>query len=280
LALTTRGRECCGYLSGVADTIPEAMQKAFEKVFQPLEHLEARHRQLARNGPEAGSRAARDGRTKLGRMAWDLGLAASVIGVDHLVGWRMLRLRGGFQPTVAHWTLIRGAIEGMSVARWLCDRSIDANERIRRAAGVQLDDYRQRLAFERRMDGRLVKPKGRGRTAAQRIAAFEHRLGQTKSIPMPSATDLFARYALPDDEKLLAGEGLFRVISAIAHAKVWSLPALTTATERIQHAGGRLTMGLTTDDKRVLDVTQVTMRVAADALADLEWYGSDEEMIP
>lgn len=250
------------------------MQKAFEKVFEPLERLEARHHQLARDGPAAGSRAARDGRTELGRLAWDLGLAAAVIGVDHLVAWRMLRLRGGFQPTVAHWTMIRGAIEGVSVARWLCDRSIDASERIRRAAGVQLDDYRQRLAFERRMDAQLVKPRGRGWTAAQRIAAFEHRLGQTKSIPMPSATDLFGRYALPDDEHLIAGEGLFRVISAIAHAKVWSLPALTTVTERIEHVGGRLTMGLTTDDKRVLDVTGVAMRVAADALADLDWYGA------
>lgn len=174
----------------------------------------------------------------------------------------------------AHWTLIRGAIEGTSVGRWLCDPTIDGTERLRRAAGVQLADYEERLRFERRIGARLAKPKGRGRTAAQRIAALERRLGQTRPIPMPSATDLFARHALPDDKGLRPGEDLFRVISAIAHAKVWSLPALTTVSERIEHPSGRLSMRLSSDDELILDVTQVAMRVAADALAAIEWYAA------
>lgn len=256
------------------------MQKEFEQVFQPVAGIQERHNELARDGPSAGSRASRDGRTRLGRMAWDIGLAASSIGFDHIVAWRMLRLRGGYQPSFAHWTLLRTAIEGMSIGRWLCDRSIDARERIRRAAGAQLDDYKQRLAFERRMEADLVKPKSRGRTPLQRVAALEQRLGQTKPIPLPSATDLFDLYALPEAKTLRAGEGLFRVISAIAHAKMWSLPALTTVTEKIEHPWGRLTMGLKPDEKLVLGVTRVAMRVAADALADLEWYGVAETPKP
>ncbi len=139
-------------------------QEDFERIFEPLERIHSQHNALARTGPAPGSRAARDNRIRLGQMAWHLALPASTIGVDHLVAWRMLRLNAGIQPVFAHFTLIRGAIEGTAIARWLCDPKIDGPTRIRRAAGVQLADYKQRLAFENRMASRLTKPGGEGRT--------------------------------------------------------------------------------------------------------------------
>ena len=65
-----------------------------------------------------------------------------------MVAWRMLRLKAGIQPSFGHLTLLRGALEGTSIARWLCDRAIGTQEGIRRAAGVQLADFDQRLRFK------------------------------------------------------------------------------------------------------------------------------------
>ncbi|MEA2341112.1 MAG: hypothetical protein QOG11_1189, partial [Solirubrobacteraceae bacterium] len=64
------------------------------------------------------------------------------------------------QPAFSHWTLIRGAIEGLAVTRWLCDPAISGGERIQRAAGVELADYEQRLKFERHVRLKLRKPTG------------------------------------------------------------------------------------------------------------------------
>jgi hypothetical protein len=163
----------------------------------------------------------------------------------------------------------------MAVGRWLCDPAIDQDVRIGRALGVRLDDYEQRLAFERRMGSRLPKPTGKARTAEERIEAFKSRLGEVTPITMPNATELFGRFAVPDPKKL-EGERLFRVISAIPHAKMWSLPALVTVTERVEQASGRLAAGMTPDESLVLGVTQVAMQVAADVLRDLESYGGSE----
>jgi hypothetical protein len=189
----------------------------------------------------------------------------------------MLRLKAGIQPSFAHLTLVRGAPEGCCVARWLCEPAIDSAERTRRAAGVQLGDYDQRLRFERRMAARLQKPTGAAKTAAQRTEALEKvlRRQQVKPIGMPSATDLFARYALPSDPEKLAGESLFRLISGIAHAKTWSLYALSELGEKVEHHGGRLAVKVTANDELALGATGIAMRVAADALDDLERYASE-----
>ena len=93
---------------------------------------------------------------------------------------------------------------------------------------------------------------------------------------MPSATRLFEMYAMPDNKEHLAGERFFRVISAVPHAKVWSLPALIDVAERVEQPGGGLAIGVKVDDRLVLYATQVAMSVAEAALADVEWYGSSE----
>jgi hypothetical protein len=245
-------------------------------VFEPVERIRTRLSQLSHDGPSAGSRAARDARTKLGEMAWTLALPASTIGVDHLLAWKGLRLGASLQPAFSHWTLIRGAIEGNAVARWLCDPAIDGRERIQRAAGVQLADYTQRLSFERRIASRPAKLRTSGRTAEQRIAELERRLGRVVPIPMPSATDLFALYASVDAKEPREGERLFRAISGIAHAKVWSLFGMSELGERTANRGGGLVVRVGADEKLGLRATVVAMHVAADALVDIERYAKGE----
>lgn len=255
-------------------TAMEPMRDDFDRAFKPLEQLNQRSLELGRRGPSPGSRAARDGRAALGKIAWDLAGPAHAVGIDHLVAWRMLRLKAGIQSGFAHLTLLRGALEGTAIARWLCDQSIGTDERTRRAAGVQLADFEQRLRFERRMADRLQKPTGGAKTAVQRIEALQRvlRKQQVKPIGMPSATDLFARFVLPSDPEQLAGESLYRLVSGIAHAKVWSLYALSELGETIEHHGGRLAVRVTANDELALGATAIAMRIAREALEDLEWY--------
>ena len=65
----------------------------WELTFAPLERIFNRADELGRAGPAAGPGAARDGRTALGKLAWDLAMPANAVGLDHLVAWRMLRLK-------------------------------------------------------------------------------------------------------------------------------------------------------------------------------------------
>lgn len=250
-------------------------QSEYVRIFEPLERLFNRSGELSRAAPAPGSRADRAGRTNLGKIAWDLAAPANTIGVDHLIAWRQLRLGAGIQPMFSHLTLLRGAIEGTAVTRWLCDPGIGADERIQRAAGVQLADYEQRLRYENRMADRLAKPGGEVRTAAQRIEALKRLLQREhiKPIGMPSATDLFGRYALGSDPENLAGERLYRLISAIPHAKVWSLYGISELGETIDLGGDQYAVKIAANDELGVAVTAVAMRVARQALEDLEWYG-------
>jgi hypothetical protein len=50
-------------------------------------------------------------------MAWVLAVPAAVVGLDHLTAWQALRLGASVQPSFAHFSLIRGAVEGCAIAR-------------------------------------------------------------------------------------------------------------------------------------------------------------------
>lgn len=251
-------------------------QADYSRVLEPLERTFNLNADLNRRGPAPGSKAGSDGRTALGKVAWDLAAPAIGVGLDHLVAWGVLRLRAGLQPGFSHLTLMRGALEGLCIARWLCDREIGTDERIRRAAGVQLADFDQRLRFEGRMADRLQEPAGGAKTAAQRIEAFQRllRKQQVKPIGMPSATDLFARYVLPPDPEELGGEGLYRLISGIAHAKTWSLYAMSELGQKIDQGGGRYAIQVEANEELAFGATEIAMRVATQALEDLERYAA------
>lgn len=257
-------------------TVTEPTQHDYARILGSLERTFQRQGEIVRQGPVPGSRAARDGRTALGRMAWDLAAPAGAIGLDHLLAWRTLRLKAMNQPLFAHVTLLRGAIEGAAIVRWLCDPGVDSVERMRRAAGLQLADYDQRLRFERRLASQLNKPTGRARTAAQRIDTLEGLLRKRKAKPiaMPSATDLFARYALVADDEGLAGEGLYRLISSLAHAKQWALLGLTQREGTEPQDGGRYAVQMSASPRLAFGLTAVAMHVATDAMGDFEWYGT------
>lgn len=242
------------------------------RLFEPLEHLLAQQRALGEHGPAPGSKAHRDAKHALGEIAWTLAIPAFAIGLDHLLSWREIRTVAKKQPTFAHLTLLRGAIEGTAVSRWLADPTITASERVRRSAGVQLADYQQRLVLERRVPYQPVQPAS-GRTAAQRIAALERllRMRAVRPEPMPSATDLFRRYAYVDDPE--TGEALFRFMSGMAHGKTWSLFAMSELGSPTTGASGTRVLRVQAREDLTLLATRLAMRAAVAGLDDLQRYG-------
>jgi hypothetical protein len=213
-------------------------QEEYARLLTPVTEMSDRLASLSQEGPAPDSPAAHDRRTALGQKAWVLALSASVVGMDHLMTWKALRLELGYQPTFAHLTLIRSAIEGMVVTRWLCDPSIEPSARMRRAAGVQMKDYEERRRFEQHIgvDDEVDEP-GEGKTAAQRIADFKRLLEEEHVVAetMPSATRLFALYVPSVDTERPLGEGLLRVLSGSTHAKVWSLAAMSERPDVVEH---------------------------------------------
>lgn len=193
-----------------------------------LDDLYSRYQRLGKLGPAPRSRASRDARTELGQYAWVLGASAVSSAIDHLISWSELRQR--VHPTYGHMTLLRGSLEGSVLCRWLVDPNASAEERLRRGAGAQLDDYLERGKFERlRTD-----PINEGAmTAKQRIAELEPELAKVKLKPIQllGPTDLCKRY-VPDAAGLGNGEFAYRLLSAFAHAKQW---AILPASEYDEH---------------------------------------------
>jgi len=252
------------------------MQSEYARIFEPLAAARARLSELSRRGPAHGSSAGRECRTNVGRLAWVLAVSAASIGVDHLATWEAARLAAGLQPSFAHLTLIRGAVEGCSVARWLADTSLSSTERMRRAAGAQLADYDERIRFERRLGSRLPKPRGKGRTGEQRRQELEKSLGRLGITPiaLPSTTDLFARYFLPRDPEKTSGEAFFRQISAVAHSKVWSLFAISDIGEVVDHGRGLNTARVAANEQTALLATARAVQLATEAVADVAQYAA------
>jgi hypothetical protein len=127
-------------------------------------------------------------------------------------------------------TLLRGSLEGSVLCRWLLDPAISGEERLRRGAGAQLDDYRERGKFERLRPDPVAEG---GMSAKQRIDELEHELKRRglKAVQLLGPTELCARYALGSTE-LGDGEFVYRLLSAFAHAKQW---AIMPASDYAEH---------------------------------------------
>ncbi len=141
-------------------------------------------------------------------------------------------------PAVANWSLIRGAIEGAAVCRWLIDPAQEERELIRRGAVLQLDDWRDRERFERSVGvGSTVEfPVGSGKSGAVRLADHIDRMRRAgligpaqnpRDVQPPSMRDLVADYA---------NESIWRLASGFAHSSPW------TGMAQERHGRGRKTI--------------------------------------
>jgi hypothetical protein len=209
-------------------------------------------------------------------MAWFLAMPAIHVGLDHLYAWRQLRLVANSEPIFAHLSLIRAAMEGLIVARWMLDPSIGGGERLARAVGAQLVDYRERLKHENLVGDDMPKPTGQGRTAAQRLDELTRHVEAegVEPAPMPSTTRLFADHLFPREHGNVLGESFFRLISGVVHAKVWSLYGLTDLGAEVRQGEEQRAITVTASPELAYVATAVAMRLAAQTIAELERYAS------
>lgn len=154
-------------------------RRALDESLRGLGDLYARYQRLGQRGPARNSLASSDGLAELGQYAWVLGASAMSSAIDHLISWNELRQR--VHPTYGHMTLLRGSLEGSVLCRWLVDPKASAEERLRRGAGAQRDDFQERGKFERLRTDPINEG---GATAKQRIAELDRAMAKARLKPI------------------------------------------------------------------------------------------------
>jgi hypothetical protein len=186
----------------------------------------------------------------LGREPWDIALDQISNALDHLLAWRQLYVQGRMYPTFSHITLLRGAMEAATTARWVLDATKTAEERIGRAAGWLVEDYVLRGKSEHFMK---IDTSGGSMTAAERIVQLQER-AKAVDIPILAAwdhTSRFRGYGVPPGPRSAAHYG---VVSAFAHARRWRLLLADTKILR-QYDGGRSLRSVGANDTVTVSLT-------------------------
>lgn len=168
--------------------------------------------------PEASSAYVDDAQQPLSRYARQGASAALTAAMDHLFYWASLFLEAGRQPGAAHFTLMRGALEGAAITRWILDPSVDGRVRIARGIGHYLEDLRERriiedLAERARLKGGDDTPKDwhEGKPARDRIRELEEEAAVVGLAPVRATrTELVDKHG--------PGETIYRIACAFAHA--------------------------------------------------------------
>lgn len=230
---------------------------------------------LAQAPPAVGSPAQVDASRSLGNATFTHAAIASSIAVDHVEAWHRLLSVGRLQTLAAHASLARAAMEGAVTCRWLVDPRIDSEERRWRGAIAELEDHRQRREFERTAG--ITDHPPPSRSGAERYAEHERRMRRERvwradhNQRMPAVTDLFREYAIAD--KPGGGEWLYRLLSAFAHGKQWSI-LLGEIGERRAAANmpDVYIARLTSSDEVTLRAALHTVDVLRAALDELERY--------
>jgi hypothetical protein len=212
-----------------------------------------------------------------GRSAWDLATAAWQSGGDNLLAWHYLRLGADpVQPHAAHYTLIRGALEGAVTCRWLVDPYVAPERRRLRGAAAQLEDYAERRKFEDAIGVPPFEPPAK--SGGQREADFKKLLVDADLVAAEAVEDL-RTMAMTDRCRHYAllsrrdGSWLYRVLSAYAHGLQWPLAAFGRIVERIDAPSGEgYLIRLTAREGPVDGATIIAFLALERALVELTWY--------
>jgi len=223
------------------------------------------------NTKGSGSLAELDGRHSLGRFVWELSAQALGVAGDHLETWRRLIEDARTQPGFAHVTILLGAIETSCLCRWLADPKVTSAERVRRGVAAQLDDWNERRKWELAAGADKMPRVGNGRTGAERVKELlaDRSAAGVAEMQVPPIVDLCGRYA---GDGAFGGGALYRLASAFAHGKQWTLlvsnAALPDGTAPDEPGPRRVTA---LDTISAL-VTLGAIRTFAAAVSDFEAY--------
>ncbi len=250
------------------------MLRDLRELLAPVPALWERSKKLA-GGPVPGSTAARDCLTPMGQQAWILGFTAVNVGIDHLEVWRRLA-EARIQPTFAHLTLIRGALEGAALARYLADPKIDGHERLRRGVGAYDADLEERAKYEpRRPD--LISPTGKTARERRKDLAEDCEVLRIKPRQLLGPTELCARY-IDTVIKQRDGEYVYRLLSAFAHGKQWPILPGSEAENYGPAPGltGAFMTRITANPRLAAELSVVAVDTVTAAVTDLERYAGLE----
>ena len=128
--------------------------------------------------------------------------------------------------TIAPWTCVRTILESAAVAAWLLDPSIEARARVGRSLALWYEGMEQQLRFSRLKHAGVTRELGErireveSEAASWGFAPLTRRDGKRLGIGqrMPPATEL-VRAALDE-------EGMYRLLSGVAHAHFWAVNQL------------------------------------------------------
>lgn len=168
--------------------------------------------------PEPSSPYLADAQEPLSRYVRQGASAALTAAMDHLFYWASLFLEAGRQPGAAHFTLMRGALEGAAINRWILDPSVHGRVRIARGVGHYLEDLRERRIIEDLAE--RARHKGgddtsedwhQGKPARERIPELEEEAAVVGLNPIRATrTELVDKHG--------PGETVYRIACAFAHA--------------------------------------------------------------
>ena len=205
-------------LRAVLHVLPEALGALMDDTKQPLD----------------GSRAfveRRDGGEVAKSAHVQAGLAI-VVAADHMSA--LERELTDPVMTFAPWTTARGILEASAVAMWLLG-DVDLNTRMARSLSLRLRHLKDQETFAR--DAHRRDPGNAGFIAAipDIRARFQHLEKRAASLSIPAKRDKRGRLigfgeGMPSITELADNElgegGTYRLLSAMAHGRVWANLAL------------------------------------------------------
>ena len=191
----------------------------------------------------------------------------SVAG-DNLLTWRVV-IRAGVQPAYGHLTLLRTAIESAVNARWLMDPRLTSAERIARGLAAERASYEEREKFERSL-GQPVVMRPPAKTAAQRLQYLEYeRAANAIARASVNTVEAARSYLLGTSN----GEAAYRLLSAFAHGRQWSLLASEREVIPDTNAAAKTQTGRITAREDVSNgFTAMAVDTYAVGIAELEQY--------
>ena len=251
-------------------------QEIIKRIFSVLGPLDDyRNRLEGLKRPPRGSRAAQTSKRVFGNLGTTFALSALSSATDHLLAWSLI-VHGRLIPVSGHWAVIRGAMEGAVIVRWLLDPDQPYEERIRRSALMQLEDWRQRDRFERSLRGDGEHPPGPGKSGADRVEETFARMKRVGIIPEEKLLKDVQTESMTNMMRTYGHETMWRMASAFAHSSPWS-GMLTRKDAEVegQAVTGSKRIRVSANMEYALAGTSVSMKLIRAALTDLEsHYGS------
>ena len=246
---------------------PKATQ-ALVAALGRVPRIREREQALLHDGPLPDSVADRTRQLQSGRYPEIFASQFLVVAGDNLLTWHAV-LHAEVQPAYGHLSLVRTAIECAVNARWLLDPALSAAARIARGLAAQRADYEERRRFEATVPNRPTVERP-AKSAARRMEDLEReRVANGIANESMNATAASRSYLVGSPN----GEGAYRLLSAFAHGKQWSLFASEKAVLLGLNPPPRSQVGqVAARDDVSVGMTQIAVRTYEAAASDLERF--------